>query len=117
MGKQIDDQNGLTQPLPRRWTRRHAKGVLAAWRESGLSMAAYARERGVSGQRLSWWRKQVGDAPKASGAITFIPGVVKGHGEAVLVRLPGGVEIETMDVKSVPACWVAEVVAALEQPK
>ena len=113
MGKRIDFDHDLTKARQRRWTRKHAEAVLAAWRESGLSMSAYAREQGVNGQRLSWWRKQLGGGQKGGAAMAFIPAVVEGRAATVTVRLPSGIEIETTDVGLVPASWLAAVVGAL----
>ena len=114
MGKRIDFEQDLSKRSQRRWTRQHAKAVLAAWHESGLSMSAYAREHRLNGQRLSWWRKRLGDGQKNDAAIAFIPGLIKEPTGGIVVRLPGGIEIETTDVTSVPASWLAAVVGALE---
>jgi len=117
MGKQVErvkfDQE-LAKPAWRRWTRKHAKGVLADWRKSGLSMSAYARRSGLNGQRLSWWRKRLGGERGADAGVTFIPGVIEEPASGVVVRLPGGVAIETTNVALVPATWIAAVIRALE---
>jgi transposase-like protein len=44
-----------------RWTTQEARRVLAAVRDSGLSLAAFAREHDLRQQRLSWWRKRLGE--------------------------------------------------------
>jgi hypothetical protein len=41
------------------WTEVEARGVLVAWRKSGMSVEAYARARGIVPQRLHWWRKRL----------------------------------------------------------
>jgi hypothetical protein len=47
---------------PRRERRGEAAGraLVAAWQASGLPQAAFARRRGVSAQRLSYWRLRLG---------------------------------------------------------
>ena len=42
------------------WTEIEARGVLEAWRRSGLSIEAFARGRGLVPQRLHWWKKKIG---------------------------------------------------------
>lgn len=84
-------------------------------------MAAFARKHGVNAQRLSWWRKRLGDGEHATAA--FVPAVVGGAAAPVtmclaapvLMRLPRGIEIEVTDVGAVSPAWLAAVVAALER--
>ena len=45
----------------RQWTAAEAREVLEGWRESGLSVATYARKRGLTAERLRWWRQRLGD--------------------------------------------------------
>jgi len=117
MGRQIDFGQALTKPPRWRWTREEAEAVLAAWRESGLSMSAYARKQGVKVQRLSWWRRRLDDGGQVGEGVRFIPAVVQGRAPAVIVHLPDGIAIETTDVALLPATWVAEVVGALERER
>jgi hypothetical protein len=42
------------------WTEAEARGVLAELDSSGLSVAAFARARGVSQRRIAYWRVRVG---------------------------------------------------------
>jgi hypothetical protein len=41
------------------WRAEDARVVLAAWRESGLALAAFSQRHGVSRGRLVWWRDRV----------------------------------------------------------
>jgi hypothetical protein len=43
----------------RRWTEKDARCVLADWRRSGLSIHAFALERGLHPQRLLRWRQRL----------------------------------------------------------
>lgn len=45
------------------------RALLEAWRASGLSAAAFARERGVQPHRISYWRLRLGDRGAALPAI------------------------------------------------
>ena len=53
---------------PRRVRRSEAAGraLVIAWQVSGLPQAAFARRRGVSAQRLSYWRLRLGQRGKAA---------------------------------------------------
>jgi hypothetical protein len=102
------------KPLARRgwrpWTEAQAREALDAFRRSGLTASAFARQRGVSVHRLQYWRKRLGSA----APLTFLPvslpkevtaaprGLEIVIGEAVL-RVPEGSDVE----------HVARLVAAL----
>jgi transposase-like protein len=98
-----------------RWNETTAGRVLGAWRGSAMSMSSFARTHGVNAQRLSWWRKRLGDktnvvAPTVA-PLAFIPAAVSGSARVAL-RLPGGVELEG-DAAAIPAEWVAALARAL----
>jgi len=41
------------------WRAADARVVVEAWRRSGRSLAAFARQHGVSARRLAYWRTQL----------------------------------------------------------
>ena len=41
--------------MARRWTEDEGRAMVAAWRRSGASLAAFARQRGVQDMRLRYW--------------------------------------------------------------
>ena len=45
---------------PRQWKADDARRVLAAWRRSGQSLAAFSQVHGVNKQRITWWRARLG---------------------------------------------------------
>jgi transposase-like protein len=45
----------------RQWKPAEARLVIAEWRRSGLSAAAFARKAGVSEARLRYWSKRLGE--------------------------------------------------------
>lgn len=47
-----------------KWSEVEARGVLEAWRRSGLPLERYAKQRGFVGQRLRWWRAKFARAEK-----------------------------------------------------
>ncbi len=112
-----------------RWTEREARTALRAWRRSGESLQAFAREHGISPHRLRWWsqrsrvakarstRQAAEAAPRE--AVEFVRAVVVGRamqGEAsVLVRLPDGIEIELRDAEQASAVEIARLVAELRR--
>jgi hypothetical protein len=87
-----------------------------------LSLSGFADEKGVSVQRLSWWRKQlekrghVGRSrrKRRAEAVSFVPAVLSASPPVVVLRLPREVEIEVADVTAVPTAWLAAAVKALE---
>lgn len=81
------------------WTEVEARGVLDAWRKSGLTVEKYARSRGFVPQRLHWWKKKlgiVGGAIPRGTALALLPVQVaepRGEmrrGEPVTVLLRSG---------------------------
>lgn len=75
------------------WSEVEARGALSAWRKSGLSIEAFARERGLVPQRLYWWRRKL-EPPKAeTKALAMLPVKMTGEfrrGEPVTVLLRTG---------------------------
>lgn len=75
------------------WSEVEARGALSAWRKSGLSVEAFARERGLVPQRLYWWRKKL-EPPKAeTKVLAMLPVRMTGEtrrGEPVTVLLRTG---------------------------
>ena len=57
-----------------RWTPAHAAAVLRDFEASGLTVAAFARKRGVCAQRLSRWCDKLALPPvRASRLIELVP--------------------------------------------
>lgn len=47
------------------WSEVEARGVLEAWRRSGLPLERFARQRGFVPQRLHWWKRKLAAAEKS----------------------------------------------------
>lgn len=81
------------------WSEHEARGVLAAWRKSGLSIEKFAKERALTPQRIRWWKKKLEndadeEAPKL-GSMALLPVTLTAplapkRGEPVAVYLRGG---------------------------
>src|SRR3954469_7839088 len=41
------------------WSEHEARGVLSAWRKSGLTLERFARDRGLTPQRVRWWKAKL----------------------------------------------------------
>jgi hypothetical protein len=41
------------------WSEHEARGVLSAWRKSGLTLERFANERGLIPQRLRYWKARL----------------------------------------------------------
>jgi len=67
-----------------------ARGVLDAWKKSGLGLEEFARSRGIVPQRLHWWKKK--HAPDAGKGMALLPVhvVEPRRGEPVTVLLRSG---------------------------
>lgn len=96
-----------------RWTKEDARAALDAWEASGKSLAAYAREKGLTVQRLHWWKRRLGSADASAEAISgFIPAVIRASAVATL-RIGSDVALEIADPCAVPAEWAAAFASAL----
>lgn len=51
-----------------KWSEVEARGVLEAWRRSGLPLERFAKQRGFVAQRLRWWMTKFARAEKALAA-------------------------------------------------
>lgn len=103
-----------------RWSESTARGVLSAWRASGMSQAGFAAREGIAPQRLSWWRKRLGEWEGERGGLKLVPAVIRERAVAlatptVAVRLPEGVVIELGSAQAVPASWLGELVRELRR--
>jgi len=59
-----------------KWSEVEARGVLEAWRRSGLSLERFAKQRGLSPQRLYRWRQKLAPGEKGAAPIracTLLP--------------------------------------------
>ncbi len=78
------------------WSEVEARGVLAAWRKSGLSIDRFAQQRALTPQRLYWWKRKLGIASKSEASaapLALLPVQVRPdarRGEPVTVLLRTG---------------------------
>lgn len=78
------------------WSEVEARGVLGAWQRSGLSIDRFAAQRGLTPQRLYWWKRKLGISKSraaAGAALALLPVKVAAEprrGEPVTVLLPTG---------------------------
>ena len=92
-----------------RWTDSHARAVLAAQRESGLSIKAFAVREGLDPQRLYTWNSRIKNSPAQP---TFVE--VRRHApEYVEIVLRSGRVLRVLE--SIDAAALRRFVAALEQ--
>ena len=92
---QAHRQNGTTRSLAtviasRYWRAAGAERVVEAWRRSGQSGAAFARQHGLSVARLLRWR----DRLKRSAAPVFHPVRVVEGVRAIAAPVPEALELE-----------------------
>jgi len=82
------------------WSEHEARGVLSAWRKSGQTIERFALDRGLTPQRVRWWRNKLEGKPTAlartqQGAVSLLPVQVtesssSKRGEPVAVYLRSG---------------------------
>lgn len=114
----------VRRPRWTRWDAEQARRVLSGWRASGLPLATYAREQGLSAQRLRWWRDRLKDWSTASEptdpsrAAPLAAAVIRAPMSTapLTVHLPDGVRVDVAEPEAVPAPWLAALVAALSEP-
>lgn len=89
-----------------RLTRQEAQELLGQWRTSPLSLAAFARERGLDVKRLYYWRGRLETVSRRSMGLAQVQ-VTPQPTTGVVVMLPNGMRVE------LPADWDAAAIAAL----
>jgi transposase-like protein len=95
------------------WTEDEARTALERWRQSGQTIAAYARAHGVSAPRLYWWRRRLrGTAPAAElrPEIRLAPATIVSMAATVELRLPNGIVVE---VTGASPNWTAAMIVEL----
>jgi hypothetical protein len=105
--------------IPKRERRSEAAGraLVAAWEASGLPQAVFARRRGVSAQRLSYWRLRLGQRAAAGGVAGFveIPPVSSPNSGAVFVEVGSGIRVQVE--RGFDPDLLGAVVSALMKPR
>jgi len=106
----------------RQWRADEARRVLREWRASGLPLESFARERGLTGERLRWWRNRLSEwKDPGPGETSLAPVVITGvsapveRSAAVTVRA-GELVVEVADVEAVPAAWLSAFMVGLTRP-
>ena len=105
-------RNSVLPELSTEWTEDDARQALEEWRQTGQTIAAFARERHVSAPRLYWWRRRLAKVGAGAPAMSLVPAkiVVRGDGSPIVIRLPSGVAIELADASpSLVAAIVREI--------
>ena len=74
-----------------RLTRDDARELLRAHRHSGLSLAAFARQRGISADRLRWWRRKPPAVRRVqrTRTVKFVPVRIRERGPVLAAVRPG----------------------------
>jgi hypothetical protein len=118
MGKTTNGKLHWRALAGRRWDEGDARHVLEAWRASGQSAYAFARDHGLNSQRLLWWRKRLAEWEVQEDAK---PGLVAAEILAPRAATPpvrlhtrSGVLLE-VDAVEVDARWVATLVRELDE--
>ena len=106
---------------PRQWKADDARRVLAAWRRSGQSLAAFSQLHGVNKQRITWWRARLGSTSllEATAPMTLVPLTVRAAtvphtaGAALSLVIGDGLRLDVADASRVPPLWLAGLIDAL----
>jgi hypothetical protein len=70
----------------------HWRGVIGEWRGSGISQAAFCRERGLPSWKLAYWLKRVSEEDETPDGPAFA--TVSMPGSGLRLVLPGGASLE-----------------------
>lgn len=76
-----------------------------AWRDSGTSQKAYCEAHNLSLANFGYWKRRLAPVEPAAGKL--IPVRVSSPSTAIIVRLPGGVEL------SVPVATLEDVLPVI----
>ena len=99
------------------WTEADARGVLAEWEQSGKTLEAFARSRGLVPQRLAWWRKRLRAArPETNAALTFVPAAVISAAPAATATLTAALRLAdgmVIEIEGASPAWVAALAREL----
>ena len=80
------------------WRAADARVVVEAWRRSGRSLAAFARQHGVSARRLAYWRTQLDRRAAPRAAVAFHP--------VQVVPARGGIAAAAIEIRLGASCVV-----------
>jgi transposase-like protein len=97
------------------WTDDDARIVLDEWQRSGETMAAFARQHGLTAARLYWWKKRLRRAAPSPPAptLSLVPASIVSGETTLTIRMPGEVAIE---VANASPSWAAALIAELARP-
>ncbi len=113
----------------KRWTPAEGREALLAWRQSGLTLADFCRQRGIGEHRLTWWRRRLAneaDSAKGSGPDArrggLVEAVISGvrseqleRSSAVVLQLRSGDRIEVGSPERVDASWLLSLCYGLDR--
>src|SRR5262245_63791461 len=108
-------KSGHELAAARRWTEADARLLMREWKRSGLRLWTFARERGITPQRLAWWHQRLERRARPTSKVSLVPArVVASTGSdaavGVVVQLPNGIAI---DLGGASASFVASLVRDL----
>jgi len=105
MGKRTAARAGVRRW--RQWSEEQARGALEELAASGESTAGFARRKGISTQRLAYWKKRLAEPAKPEFVAVALPAAVA----ASIEIAAGGVVVrvrEDLDVEHV--AWLVEAI-------
>lgn len=104
-----------------RWPREHGRRVVAAWRKSGATIAAFAQAERIRADRLRYWRDALEVEQRAEGGgkrredqarpVSLLPVVVREQVAAAKVAI--GSTAEASGPTQIDPVWLASFVRAL----
>ena len=110
-----------SSPKRERRSETAGRSLVTAWESGGLPQAVFARRRGVSAQRLSYWRLRLGRRVKAVAIsdagfveISSAPSIAPIGSSVVIVEVSRGVRVHV--IRGFDPLVLRAVVAALATP-
>ena len=104
----------------RPWSEDEARRVIDAWKESGETVAAFARREGLVAHRVYWWRGRLEGGPLP--AASLLPVVVRAtvgpkssSAAGISVWTRQGHRIDVAELDDASARWVAKMMRSLSE--
>jgi transposase-like protein len=120
MGRRTAESGFSELQGSRPWSEDEARGVIDAWRESGETVAAFARREGLAAHRVYWWRGRLGGGSMPAASLLPVvlratPGPMMSRAAGISVWTRQGHRIDVAEVDEASARWVAMMMKSISE--
>ena len=107
---------GIPRTESGRWTESSARSALKELSDSGMSTAAFARSKGISSQRVWYWRKRLGRIAPVSFVPVVLPVATKAAARRCDIEIVCG-EVVVRVREDIDVEHLARIVVALSEAR